>query len=100
MEILKPYRERIDALDDQIVDLLVERVSVVREVANVKAQENISVVLTDRVNEVCERNAKRAEIKGLDGNLVRDLYIRLIDHAHDLESSIVRKKAEEDIFGT
>ena len=32
MEIMKPYRERIDALDDQIVDLLSAREAVIKEV--------------------------------------------------------------------
>ncbi len=100
MEALKPFRERINVLDDQIVDLLVERFDIVRDVADLKARENIAVVQSDRVKEVVTRNVDRAKAKGLDADLVRDLYVRIIDYAHVLEGVIARQKAEEDVFGT
>jgi chorismate mutase len=93
MEILKPYRARIDALDDQIVDLLVERIGIIREVGHLKAEKGIEPILQDRVDEVRERAAARAEAKGLDAALVRELYARLIAFSCDLEESIRQRKA-------
>jgi chorismate mutase len=88
MEILKPYRARIDAIDDQIVDLLVQRTGVIREVAQLKFDNDIPAVLQDRVDEVRERNADRAAARGLDADLVRQLYARLIDFSCNLEEEI------------
>lgn len=88
MEILKPYRARIDALDDKIVDLLVERAGIIGEVGHLKKREGIPPILQDRVDEVRERNAARAEEKGLDPDIVRQLYARLIEWSCDLEESI------------
>ena len=93
MEILKPYRARIDALDDKIVDLLVERIGIIREVGHLKAEKGIAPILQDRVDEVRERAAARAEAQGLDGALVRELYARLIAFSCDLEESIRQRKA-------
>ncbi|MBI2233941.1 MAG: chorismate mutase [Micavibrio aeruginosavorus] len=93
MEILKPYRVRIDALDDRIVDLLIERIGIIREVGHLKARENIPAVLPDRVVEVRERAATRAAIKGLDPDLVRQLYTILIDYSCNLEEEIKKEKA-------
>ncbi len=90
MEILKPYRDRIDALDDQIVDLLAERIGIIREVGALKAAQNIPPVLQDRVDEVRERCAARAAEKGLDADMVRGLYDRLIRHCCDLEAEIIK----------
>ena len=88
MKILKPYRDRIDSIDDRIVDLLVERISVIREVAPVKFEHNIPAVLQDRVDEVRERAAARAGGKGLDPDMVRQLYAILIAFSCDLEAAI------------
>jgi len=88
MEILKPYRARIDALDDRIVDLLVERAGIIEEVGHLKKRENIPPILQDRVDEVRERNAARAEAKGLDPDIVRRLYALLIEWSCNLEETI------------
>ena len=92
MEILKPYRAKIDSLDDQIVDLLVAREAIIREVADLKASEKIPAVLQDRVDEVRERCVARAVEKGADPDLVRDLYTQIIDFSCNLEEVIIKKR--------
>ena len=98
MEWIKPYRQKINDLDDQIIDLLVERTKVIREVGHIKADKDIPAVIPERVEEVRERNARRAEEQGLDPELIRELYTRLIDYSCNLENDIKRAKAKEDIF--
>ena len=93
MQLLRPYRERIDVLDDQIVDLLVRRFAVVGEVAELKAARGIPSVLPARVTEVIDRNAAAAEAKGLDPEVVRQVYTYLIKHAHDIEDRAKRATA-------
>ena len=88
MEDLKPYRARIDALDDQIIDLLAERMDIVREVGTIKAQKNIATVQHDRVVEVRERNAERGAKKGLNPGMVRRIYTAIIDEAHEIEQAL------------
>ncbi len=92
MEILKPYRARIDDVDNRIVDLLVERIGIIREVGHLKAEMGIPAILQDRVDQVRERNAQRAEEKGLDPDLVRALYTTLINYSCDLEEQIKAAK--------
>ena len=93
MNILKPYRDRIDALDDKIVDLLAERLGVIREVAALKYEHGIPAVLQDRVDAVRERAAARGAEKNVDPELVRELYRRLIQFSCDLEDKIMRDLA-------
>ena len=52
LEKMKPFRDRIDALDEQIIDLLVQREAIIREVGHFKYKENIPSVLQDRVDQV------------------------------------------------
>ncbi len=91
MKILKPYRDAIDDLDDRIIDLLVERLKIIEEVGHFKADNGIDAVLQDRVDEVRERCARRAEEQGLDPDLVRDLYNKLIEYSCELEDDIIRR---------
>jgi chorismate mutase len=92
MEILKPYRTKIDSLDDQLVDLLIEREKIIREVAGLKAKNNIPPILQDRVDEVRERCVARAVEKGMDGNYVREIYTKMISLSCDLEEDIAVKE--------
>ena len=85
---------QIDAIDDQIIDLLAERIDVIRAVGDVKARENIPSYLRDRVNEVQARCAERAKGKGVDPSLVKDLYTLLIEYSCALEEKIITVPGE------
>ena len=89
MEILKPYREKIDALDDQIIDLLARRTAIVREVGAVKAREGISLVQGARVDEVIGRCASIGERSYLNPDVIRSIYTLIIDEAHRIEGEII-----------
>lgn len=89
MESLKPLRNRIDALDDQIIDLLAERMDIVRQVGGIKAREGLDLIQSDRVVEVRERCAERGAKKGLNPGMVRNMYTLIIDEAHQMEQSII-----------
>lgn len=92
MEVLKPYRARIDALDDQIIDLLAERMGIIHEVADVKLRDGIPPILQDRVDEVLDRAAARAQAKDMDPALARALYKHLVDYCCDLEAELIAQK--------
>lgn len=88
MEILKPYREKIDALDQKIVDLLVQREKIIHEVANVKRKNNIEAVLPDRVNEVRENAVQLAVSKGGEAHYMREIYKTIIQLSCDIEETL------------
>lgn len=92
MEILKPYRDRIDALDDHILRLLAERTQIVREVGQIKARDGIALVQGARVDEVIGRCAAIAEQSNINPDLVRLLYQAIIDEAHRIEGEIIERK--------
>ncbi len=95
MEIMKPFRQRIDALDDQIIDLLIARSAIIREVGHFKFENDIPAVLPDRIAEVRERAAARAAAKGLDAHLVRQLYTAIISYSCDMEEEIKAELLEK-----
>ena len=88
---LDTIREEIDRLDDEIVDLLGQRFALLRDVAAYKRPRDIPVVIPERINEVVERCAARGLQRGLDAQMVRDIYRRLID-----EACLVETRAMEE----
>ncbi len=90
MKLLEEHRREIDLIDDQIIDLLTKRMGVIHTVGALKKEHNLPAVLPDRVEEVIERCAERAQSQGLDPSLVRCLYTVLIDHACDTEERIIQ----------
>lgn len=85
---LRPFRGKIDALDDKIMVLLKERFAIVRAVGELKAAHNFPSYISDRVVEVRERNAATGKKYGIDPDFVRMLYSLII----------YQSCAEEDII--
>lgn len=88
MEILKPYRAQIDAIDREMIALLRKRYDVIEAVGVLKAQHDIPAVLPDRVDEVRENAAKMAADLGLDAEFIRGIYTQIIQHSCGLEMQI------------
>lgn len=85
-ELMKPYRDRINALDDKIVDLLVERYKIIREVGAFKEANKIATVQEERVKEVINRVGDRAGEDNED--IVCEIYALMIAIAHDVEDEV------------
>ena len=91
-EILKPLRVKIDSLDDQIVKLLVEREKVVHQVAAIKEEHDIPVVLPERIEEVINQAGEKAKSLGGTENYMRLIYKRIIELSCDLENNLIDKE--------
>ena len=68
---LKSLRQRIDALDDQLHDLLMERADVVGEIVEAKRAEKVAAEVPGRETEILRRLAKRHKGPFPRGALVR-----------------------------
>ena len=79
MSDLLHYRAEIDALDDRIIDLLVERIGVCHKVAAWKMKNGVAARLQDRIDAVRETRAEKAAAKGLRADYVRQLYALIIE---------------------
>ncbi len=84
---LTPFRTKLDALDTQIVDLLCQRFDVIREVAAVKIQHHLPVVIEERIRAVIDRAGDKAG--EADKNRVREIYTLLVALACELEEEII-----------
>jgi chorismate mutase len=86
---LQPFRERLDALDEQIARLLGERFDVCRAVAHHKRTHDIPMMQPDRVRLVRERYLKRGAEVNLPEEFTSALFELLIGATCKLEDELI-----------
>ncbi|MBL4589304.1 MAG: chorismate mutase [Alphaproteobacteria bacterium] len=91
-DVLKPFRDQIDVLDEEIVRLLGHRVQIVRKVAISKHENGLSVVRPKRMEVVLDKAEELAKSNDIKPSVVRHIYATLIDYAHELEQEIIDEK--------
>jgi 4-amino-4-deoxychorismate mutase len=93
---LEPFRERLDALDDQIVALLGERFEVCREIAAYKQQHDVPMMQPTRVKEVRERYEERAAGAELPADFIASFFAVLIAATCRMEDELIAAAAGGD----
>ena len=91
-EKLAPLRSAIDAIDDKIVALLVQRYALVEKVIAVKHVENIPVVLPERIEAVLTHVEEKASAQNLPQGMVRAIYKEIITQTCRAEERALKKK--------
>jgi chorismate mutase len=89
---MRALRERIDALDEQIVVLLNERASCALEIGEIKRTIGMAIYQPGREKDVLD-HVRRVNAGPLDGDAVMRLFERIIDEARRLEREV--QKAHE-----
>jgi len=78
---LLELRNRLDDIDNGIVELIAERQAVVTTIAEHKLKTGLPLRHYEREREVIERGVARAESLGLSGSVARDILQTLIHHS-------------------
>lgn len=97
-QILKPFRTEIDALDQEIVTLLVKRFDVIDRVAHIKAEHRIPAILEDRVREVIDNAARHAaNLSSPDVDFIREIYTLLVTISCNKEDEFLSMQTKQKI---
>ena len=67
-------RERIDSLDDELLEIIARRMEVSREIGVLKKERNISIIQPSRWDEVLDAAIKKAADCGLDKDFASALF--------------------------
>jgi prephenate dehydrogenase len=85
---LDEFRQRIDAIDTQLISLLAQRLDVCKEVGVYKQAHGLPTMQPDRVRTVLDRLGARAAGLGLSADFARGLWQSIIDEACRLEDEL------------
>lgn len=93
---LKSFRDKIDSLDEKIVELLIAREQIIRDVSEIKYDQDIPAVLEKRVQDVKDKVIQHAKENGADGAYIEEIYTHIIKTSCDLESYIFNQKQKRE----
>ncbi len=86
-EALEKLRQQINQLDDELMQILGQRMKIAEQIGIYKKENNITILQTNRWNEILERAFKEGERKGLS----KEFITRYFDAVH-MESINHQKK--------
>ncbi len=91
---INEFRRHIDIIDDQLLELLSERMRVVRNIGKLKRMQNISLLQPGRWNDILEKVVEFAEKNQMSEEFIRAVYTAI--HEESLWQQKNGKKIEED----
>ena len=89
--LLDAIRSRIDVLDEDLVDLLAQRMSLVDQIGQVKKRGGIGIIQIERWNEVTSRTRKQAAEKDLDDSFIQEVYRAIHQQSIKRQEKIIRE---------
>lgn len=88
MANLKDFREEIDKIDKNIINLLLERVEVVKDVAQYKKKHDLPIYNPEREAELLQSRTKMAQDRGLDKEYIEKIFILLMEYSKYVQGKI------------
>ncbi|UIP27408.1 chorismate mutase [Photobacterium sp. TLY01] len=92
---LKPYRDKLDEINEQIIALLASRMDICRTIANVKSRENIPMMQKDRVEFTLNKMKSLSVDYQLNPSYIGDIFERIIHETCEEELVIIKALSEE-----
>lgn len=83
---LSKLRDKIDAVDQQIIDLLAQRLGLVSEVGEVKTEYGLPIYVPEREAAMLAKRRAEAESKGVPADLIEDILRRTMRESYASEN--------------
>jgi chorismate mutase len=74
LDVLGELRSQIDLFDDQLLNILEQRMSVARTIAKYKKENNITILQTKRWTEIIKKSIAKGEQKGLSSEFIDTMF--------------------------
>lgn len=94
---LSELRDKIDAVDQKIIDLLAERLQLVVEVGEVKTVHGLPIYVPEREAEMLAKRRAEAEKKGVPADLIEDILRRTMRESYASENETGFKTINPDM---
>ncbi|MFV0467839.1 MAG: chorismate mutase [Dysgonomonas sp.] len=90
-EDLSGLRRQIDDLDDQLLELLAKRMRISREIGTFKKENNLTIVQTERYDEILTKRIAQAEEMGMNPEFMRVVLESIHDESVRQQIEILSK---------
>ncbi len=93
LSLLEDLRERIDFLDEKLLSIFAERMSVARDIGQYKKDNNMTVLQVERWNEILRTRLQSGEIKELHRDFITKLYTLIHDESIRQQTEVMNEKS-------
>jgi chorismate mutase len=91
MAVLDEYRDVIDQIDDELMQLLAKRMSMAERIGEYKKDNKLTILQTSRWNEILERGLSLGNNLGLSyefvSNFLESVHMESINHQNRVMNS-------------
>ena len=92
MNLLEDLRERIDIIDENILTLMSDRMSMARNIGQYKKDNNMTVLQVERWNEILRTRIQSGEIKELHRDFILQLYSIIHDESIRQQTEVMNEE--------
>jgi chorismate mutase len=86
---LDELRKQIDKLDDQLLDLLKDRMNISEAIGKYKHENNITILQTRRYDEIMNNRRERGNQRGLDDEFITRIFESIHEESISRHSEIM-----------
>lgn len=94
---LREKRQQLDLIDNSLVNLLVERTRVVKEIGEYKKENNLERTNPDREREILDQQRELAERCNLNIDLVGIIFESIFSDAHKIQRKIIEGEMSSEL---
>lgn len=92
MNLLEDLRDRIDNIDEEILTMMSERMSIARNIGQYKKENNMTVLQVERWNEILRTRIQSGEIKELNKDFILQLYSIIHDESIRQQTEVMNEE--------
>jgi len=90
-EGITQLRKQIDELDNEIMDVLARRMKVCREIGMYKKEHNMTVLQTNRYNEILNKRGAQGTLTGMDAEFIARVFENIHEESVRQQMEIINK---------
>ncbi len=90
-ENLNELRNQIDECDNQLIEILSKRMRICREIGTFKKEHNMTILQTERYNEILEKRGAQGTLCGMDADFVKKVFEATHEESVRQQMEIINK---------
>lgn len=90
-ENLGELRNQIDECDNQVIEILAKRMRICREIGTFKKEHNMTILQTDRYNEILDKRGAQGSLCGMDAEFVKKVFEAIHEESVRQQMEIINK---------
>ena len=90
-ENLNELRRQIDECDNEIIEILAKRMRIAREIGQFKKEHNVTILQTDRYNEILDKRGAQGALCGIGSDCIRHIFEQIHEESVRQQMEIINK---------